>query len=136
MVYILGLTVLGTVVKELRGLRHFKYPGGDAVAGARESGPELRKRADSVCRGMGDMGDAPGALWGSDTHRYASSRCCSAHKRVLYGTQRIEAMIAAHNDTGHRGYYASHALLAERYWWPFVGRDLAWYVRTCHICQL
>jgi hypothetical protein len=59
-----------------------------------------------------------------------------AHKRVLYGTQRIEAMIAAHNDTGHRGYYASHALLAERYWWPFVGRDLAWYVRTCHICQL
>jgi hypothetical protein len=59
-----------------------------------------------------------------------------AHKRVLYHIQRIEAMIAAHNDTGHRGYYASHALLAERYWWPFIGRDLAWYVRTCHICQV
>jgi len=36
-----------------------------------------------------------------------------AHKRVLYHIQRIEAMIAAHNDTGHRGYYTSHALLAE-----------------------
>ena len=59
-----------------------------------------------------------------------------AHKRVLYGNQRTDAMIAAHNDTGHRGYYASHALLAERYWWPFVGRDIGWYVRTCHICQL
>jgi hypothetical protein len=45
-------------------------------------------------------------------------------------------MIAAHNDTGHHGYYASHALLAERYWWPFIGCDLAWYVRTCHVCQL
>ena len=22
-----------------------------------------------------------------------------------------------------------------RYWWPFLGNDLAWYVRTCHICQ-
>ena len=59
-----------------------------------------------------------------------------AHKRVLYGTQRIEAMIAAHNDMCHRGYYPTHALLAERYWWPFMGRDLEWYVRTCHICQV
>ena len=49
MVYILGLTVLGTVVRELRGLRHFKCPGGDAVTGARESAgkragtPETRR---------------------------------------------------------------------------------------------
>ena len=59
-----------------------------------------------------------------------------AHKRILYGMQRVEAMVAAHNDTGHRGYYASHAILAECYWWPFLGRDLALYVRTCHICQV
>jgi hypothetical protein len=37
MVYILGLTVLGTVVRELGGLKCFKCPGGDAVTGARES---------------------------------------------------------------------------------------------------
>ena len=37
MVYILGLTVLGTVVRELRGLRYFKCPGGDAVTGTQES---------------------------------------------------------------------------------------------------
>ena len=49
MVYILGLTVLGTVVRELRGLRHFKCPGGDAVTSARESAgkragtPETRR---------------------------------------------------------------------------------------------
>ena len=49
MVYILGLTVLGTVVRELGGLKHFKCPGGDAVTGARESAgkragtPEMRR---------------------------------------------------------------------------------------------
>jgi hypothetical protein len=37
MVYILGLTVLGTVVRELGGLKHFKCPGGNAVTGAWES---------------------------------------------------------------------------------------------------
>ena len=59
-----------------------------------------------------------------------------AHKRVLYGNQRMEAMVAAHNDMCHRGFYASNALLAERYWWPFMNLDLKWYVRTCHICQI
>ena len=59
-----------------------------------------------------------------------------AHKRILYDGQRTRAMEAAHNDTGHRGFYATNALLAERYWWPYIGQDIAWYVRTCHICQL
>jgi hypothetical protein len=49
MVYILGLTVLGTVVRELGGLKHLKCPGGDAVTGVRESAgkragtPEMRR---------------------------------------------------------------------------------------------
>src|SRR6201996_1396778 len=58
-----------------------------------------------------------------------------AHKRVLYRHKRIEAISAAHDDTGHRGFYATRALVMERYWWPFMGHDIAWYVRTCHICQ-
>jgi hypothetical protein len=59
-----------------------------------------------------------------------------AHKRVLYNEQRTEAMAVAHDNTGHHGFYATHALISERYWWPFIGRDIAWYVCTCHICQL
>jgi hypothetical protein len=58
-----------------------------------------------------------------------------AHKRVLYHNRRIEAIHAAHDDVGHRGFYATHALITEQYWWPFLGHDVAWYVRTCHICQ-
>ena len=56
-----------------------------------------------------------------------------AYQRVLYAEQCIAAMVAVHNDAGHCRYYASHALIMERYWWPFMGRDIAWYVRTCHI---
>jgi hypothetical protein len=69
-----------------------------------------------------------GILWRRDPQ--------GAHKRVLYSEQRTEAMAAAHDDTGHRGFYATNALISERYWWPFIGRDVAWYVRTCHLCQL
>ena len=37
-----------------------------------------------------------------------------AHKRVLYHHgQRTRAMEAAHNETGHRGFYATNALIAE-----------------------
>ena len=68
------------------------------------------------------------ALWKRDDQ--------GAHKRVLYGNHRVAAMTAAHNDTGHRGFYATKTILAERYWWPFIGRDIAWYVRTCHVCQI
>ena len=69
-----------------------------------------------------------GTLWKRDSQ--------GTHKRVLYHNQRIEAMVAAHNDTGHRGFYATNALATERYWWPFIGRDIAWYVCTCHLCQV
>ena len=48
-----------------------------------------------------------------------------AHQHVLYAEQRIAAMVAAHNDAGHRRYYASHALIVEQYWWPFMGCDIA-----------
>ncbi len=45
-------------------------------------------------------------------------------------------MAAVHNDTGHRRFYATNTFVAERYWWPFMGQDIAWYVRTCHLCQI
>jgi hypothetical protein len=43
-----------------------------------------------------------------------------AHKHILYCNHCIEAISAAHDNVGHCGYYATHALVAERYWWPFV----------------
>ena len=66
-------------------------------------------------------------LWKQDSQ--------GAHKRVLYQHKRIQAIQAAHNGTGHHGFYATQALVIERYWWLFLGHNIAWYVRTCHICQ-
>lgn len=59
-----------------------------------------------------------------------------AHKIVIPQERRIFLISAAHNDVGHHGFYATNALLAERYWWPGMGQDVAWFVRTCHLCQL
>jgi hypothetical protein len=57
------------------------------------------------------------------------------HKQVLYRHCCIEAIQVGHDDVGHRGFYATRAIIVERYWWPFMGYDIAWYVKTCHICQ-
>ena len=45
-------------------------------------------------------------------------------------------MYSAHNDVGHHGFYATNALIAERYWWPHMAQDIAWYILTCHMCQV
>jgi Integrase zinc binding domain len=29
-----------------------------------------------------------------------------------------------------------NALLSERYWWLYMAQDIAWFVLTCHICQV
>ena len=68
-----------------------------------------------------------GILWKCDPQ--------GAYKQVLYQNQCTEAMAAAHNNTRHCGFYATHTLITECYWWPFMGCNIAWYVQTCHICQ-
>ena len=54
-----------------------------------------------------------------------------AHKIVIPQERRLFLISSAHNDVGHHGFYATNALLAERYWWPAMGQDIAWFVKTC-----
>lgn len=49
--------------------------------------------------------------------------------------QRIYMMKLAHDNLGHRGFYATKSLIAERFWWPEMESDVAWYCKSCHICQ-
>ena len=58
------------------------------------------------------------------------------HKLVIPQERRLFLITAAHNDVGHHGYYATNALLTERYWWPQMGQDITWFIQTCHLCQL
>lgn len=45
-------------------------------------------------------------------------------------------MKTAHNDTGHMGIKKIYDRVIHSCYWPQVKRDIATYVRTCHICQL
>ena len=58
------------------------------------------------------------------------------HKMVIAQDRRLFLISSAHDDVGHRGFYATNALLSDRYWWPMMSHDIAWYIQTCHLCQL
>jgi hypothetical protein len=58
-----------------------------------------------------------------------------AHKLVAEKHKRMGMMRQAHDSLGHRGFYATKTLIAERFWWPEMERDVSWYCKTCHICQ-
>jgi hypothetical protein len=58
------------------------------------------------------------------------------HKIVIAQERRLFLISAAHDDVGHHGHFATHALLSERYWWPNMSQDIAWFIQTCHLCQI
>ena len=58
-----------------------------------------------------------------------------AHKLVVDKDERMRMMAGAHDSLGHRGFYATKMLIAERFWWPEFERDVSWYIKTCHLCQ-
>jgi hypothetical protein len=59
----------------------------------------------------------------------------SAHKLVVEKEDRMRMLASAHDNLGHRGFYATKMLIAERFWWPELERDVAWYCKTCQLCQ-
>jgi hypothetical protein len=67
-------------------------------------------------------------LWRKDSH--------GAHKIVVLPARRMEVMRGAHDDIGHKGFYATRATITERFWWPHMHADIVWFVRSCHLCQL
>ena len=69
-----------------------------------------------------------GKLWRKD-----SSGC---HKLVATPASRYTMLVSAHDDVAHKGFYATHGLIAERFWWPAMRGDIAWFIRTCRLCQL
>ena len=67
-------------------------------------------------------------LWRKDTKKQ--------HKIVVGQDKRLFLISSAHDDVGHRGFYATNSLLSDRYWWPMMAHDIAWFIRTCRLCQL
>ena len=59
----------------------------------------------------------------------------SAHKLVVDQGHRMYLLEASHDSLGHRGFYATKTLIAERFWWPEMEQDVSWYCKTCDLCQ-
>src|ERR1700742_1379849 len=45
-------------------------------------------------------------------------------------------MKASHDALGHKGVYSTKSIIELRFWWPEMDRDISWYIKTCHSCQL
>jgi Integrase zinc binding domain len=58
------------------------------------------------------------------------------HKMVVAKECCCFLLSLAHNNVRHHGFYTTNALLLERYWWLHMVQDIAWFVLTCHICQV
>ena len=58
------------------------------------------------------------------------------HKLVVSLSRRLFILAAAHDDVEHHGYFATNALISQRYWWPFMSNDIQWFIKTCRLCQL
>ena len=59
----------------------------------------------------------------------------SAHKLVVEKERRMYMLKVSHDSLGHRGFFATRALIAERFWWPEMEQDVSWYCKMCHVCQ-
>ena len=69
-----------------------------------------------------------GKLWCKDSK--------GQHKRVIRKDHCLLLIWAAHDDVWHHGVYATNALISKWYWWLHMAQDIAWFVLTCHICQI
>ena len=51
---------------------------------------------------------------------------------------RDHVLVLAHDNimSGHLGVKKTKARVLQHFWWPRVSRDVAQYVRTCHVCQV
>ena len=58
-----------------------------------------------------------------------------AHRLYVRKEHRTYMMTAGHDHNGHRGFFGTRALLAQRFWWPEMERDINRFVKTCHVCQ-
>jgi hypothetical protein len=58
------------------------------------------------------------------------------HQLVVFGSDHGCILGQTHDQLGHKGIYATQQTIADHYWWPSLDKDLAWYIWTCHQCQI
>jgi Integrase zinc binding domain len=69
-----------------------------------------------------------GKLWRKDSH--------GAHKIVPTPEFHLEIICTAHDNISHKMIFPTKLLIALCFWWPNMKANIAWFIRTCHYCQL
>jgi len=57
------------------------------------------------------------------------------HQLVVFRADRMHTLQQTHDELGHKGTYATRHTIANRFWWPLLDKDIAWFIKTCHQCQ-
>jgi hypothetical protein len=55
---------------------------------------------------------------------------------ILDLKKRLSLITQAHDHLGHKQAFSTRRHLVDRFWWPGLSRNIAWFVKTCHECQL
>ena len=58
------------------------------------------------------------------------------HKLVVLPGYCIAILTAAHNNVAHKGFFTTHILIMEWFWWLLIRQDIAWFICSCHFCQI
>ena len=58
------------------------------------------------------------------------------HKLVIKPNKRTAILVSTHDEAGHHGDFATRTQIVDRFWWPDLTAEVAWFVKTCHLCQL
>ena len=58
------------------------------------------------------------------------------HQLVAIIDDRLPILRKMHDGLGHKGIYATRRAIADRFWWPSLDEDVAWFIKTCHQCQI
>jgi len=70
-----------------------------------------------------------GKLWRKDTS--------GMHRLVFLDLEKCLSLISqAHDQLGHKQAFSTRRHLSDRFWWPGLDRNVAWFCKTCHECQL
>ena len=72
-------------------------------------------------------------LWTTD---FGCHNQDDAHKLVVPCNSWIHILQAMHDNLCYRDLFATWAVLLEQFKWPQVTSNIAWYIQTCHICQI
>jgi hypothetical protein len=58
------------------------------------------------------------------------------HQLVVFYADRVVLLLQAHDRLGHKGIWSTTRILSQRFYWPSLEEDVAYWIRHCHECQL